>query len=126
MLPEIPVPSSAELDSTTLLPAADCKSTPTAPPFTGTLVAFATCEADGARSKTVSQRRLAVFASVGRISSRHTLFHVRVSEENCVDVVIDALAGRIVVMEPANKPVFTSKRCNPTAGGVTSTGLAAK
>ena len=74
--------------------------------------AAATWVDDGARSKTVIHRRLAAGASVGRTSVRHTLFHVLESVEwmRWSDVTMAAFAGRMVVIDPANRPGFTSKR----------------
>src|SRR3954447_17282665 len=89
-------------------------------------VALATWVELAAASKTVSQRRFTVAASVGRISVRHILFHGAVSDERWSVVVGSAFAGSRPVMDPENVPVFTSKRCNPGPGAVTSTGFAGK
>jgi hypothetical protein len=68
----------------------------------------ATCAEVPARSKTVSHRRAAAAASVGRISVRHSLFHVCGSVETRSVVTVAAFAGRMVVIDPANCPGLTS------------------
>src|ERR1043165_7594559 len=123
------VPNGAVPEMTTLFPVDDRSSAPTTgPAVTVTGVAAATCPGVDARSNTVIHSRLVVWASVGRTSIRHILFHVLVSVEprRWSVVTILALTGKIVVIDPANIPGFTSKRCNPVAGGATSTGFAGK
>ena len=76
------VPTAAVPEMTTLFPAADCSSAPTAGPLvTFTAVALATCDELDARSNTVNHRLLAEAASVGRTSVRHNLLKVRESVE---------------------------------------------
>src|SRR5690348_4950296 len=121
------VPTAAVPNTVAVLPAADCKRAPTAGPVTTlTGVAAATCAEVPARSNTVSQRRVAAAASLGRISVRHILFRVVVSVEKLSVVTNRAFAGSMVVIDPANGPFNTSKRCKPVPGDATSTGLAGK
>jgi len=121
------VPTGAVPETTTLLPVEEDRSAPTAgPPVMLMGVAAATCEDDGARSKTVIQRRVTVPASVARISVRHILFQVEVSEEKWSVLAVAAFAGRRMVIDPANCPLLTSNRCKPGAGALTSTGFAGK
>src|SRR6185295_13828065 len=103
------VPTVAVPNTVALLPPADWSKAPTAGPLSMlTGVAAATCAEVPARSKTVSQRRDAAAASVGRISVRHNLFHVCGSVDTRSVVTVAAFAGRMVVIDPANCPGFTS------------------